>query len=86
MEQKDFTQLDARLDLDNQMKGIAEAYPKNEDDFMFFFRGKISTEELFCAMTCQADNFGMALVNLALNNNDIKQEIMDAARVLSFHK
>jgi hypothetical protein len=72
----DFTNINERLDLDNQMKKMAENYPKNEDDYFFFIRGKNSTEEFFMASVGENKNFGYALFNLATQNDIIKNEIL----------
>lgn len=78
----DFTKIDERLDLDNKMKKVVAAYPKNDDDYVFYIRGKQSTEEFFMASAGEAKNFGYALFNLASQNDVIKEEILFALEAL----
>ena len=78
----DFTKIDERLDLDNQMKEVVNSYPKNDDDYVFYIRGKNSTEEFFMASAGEAKNFGYSLFNLATQNDLIRDEILFAIDAL----
>lgn len=78
----DFTKIDERLDLDNQMKSVVENYPKNDDDYVFYIRGKNSTQEFFMASAGESKNFGYALFNLASQNEIIKSELLFALEAL----
>ena len=78
----DYTEINERLDLDNQMKLVVENYPKNDDDYVFYIRGKNSTEEFFMASCGETKNFGYALFNLASQNELIKNEIIFALEAL----
>ena len=78
----DFTKIDERLDLDNQMKNVVENYPKNDDDYVFYIRGKNSTQEFYMASAGESKNFGYALFNLAIQNEIIKDELLFAIEAL----
>lgn len=79
----DFTQIDDRLDLDNAMGEIAKKFPQNEDDFLFFFRGKVSTGELFVASSSELQNFGYLLWCLGTQEESFKIEIEKASNLLN---
>jgi len=82
-----YTELDERLDLDNQMKELANKYPQNDDDFFMFVRGKESTKEFFLASIGEMHFFGESLFRMALNNNDFKEEFLFAANaVIEYEK
>lgn len=74
----DFTNIYERIDLDNYMKEVVENYPKNEDDYVFYIRGKNSTGEMFMATCSETSNFGYALFNIGSQNEAVKQEIVNA--------
>lgn len=80
----DFTKIDERLDLDNQMKKVVENYPKNDDDYVFYIRGKNSTQEFYMASAGESKNFGYALFNLASQNEIIKDELLFALESLRY--
>jgi hypothetical protein len=77
-----YTDINDRLDLDNQIKEIAEVYPKNDDDFMFFIRGKSSTNEFFMSSVGESGTFSLALFNIAIQNEQIKSEILFTVKML----
>jgi len=63
-----FDTVDERLDLDNQLKEIAENFPKNHDDYFFCIRGKKSTLENFTALVGSDKSFCFSLFNIARNS------------------
>jgi hypothetical protein len=81
-----YEKLDERLDLDNQMAKIASNFPQNNDDFMFFIRGKNSTGELFMASISESENFGYALFRIAVDNQIIKEQIISALKALEYYE
>ena len=78
----DYTNINNRLDLDNQMMEVANDYPKNDDDYFFYIRGKNSTQEFFFAVASETGNFGYALFNIATQNEIIKAELLYAVDAL----
>jgi len=83
---RNFEDLYERIDLDNEMKNIVKDYPKNSDDFIFYIRGKNSTKELFMASAGEELNFGIALANIALQNEQIRKQLNLAIDYLEKNK
>lgn len=81
-----FEDLDQRLDLDTYMKDVAKAYPKNDDDYFFYFRGKDSTKEYFVATAAEHGKLGYILFNLSLQDEGIKEEILTACEAIIEHE
>lgn len=67
--------LNDRLDLDNYITDVVKNYPKNEDDYLFYIRGKNSTNELIFCSSGNAENFGLSLFNIATQNKVIMNEL-----------
>lgn len=78
----DYTNIDNRLDLDNQMREVIKCYPKNNDDYIFYIRGKNSTGEFMVATCAETQNFGYSLFNLASQNDTILEELLFAIKAL----
>ncbi len=82
----DYTEINNRLDLDSQMGNVVNDYPKNDDDYLLYIRGKNSTEEFFTAFCSDVDNLGYALFNLASQNEHVKEELFNAVKALEKQK
>ena len=67
-----YNNIDNRLDLDILIQNACENYPKNDDDFIFYIRGKISTNELFVGSCSNIDNMVNALLNMYYQSDEIK--------------
>lgn len=67
----DLNELDHRLDLDNVIKKISKDFPKNEDDFFLFIRGKGSTNEIFAAMQGNEDLMIKAMTSVAIQEDKL---------------
>ena len=75
--------LDDRLKIDETIANIVKTFPENDDDFIFFIRGKISKKEFsFCSKSLSG-NFFLSLITLAINNKDIKNEIIQSYKYLT---
>lgn len=76
------TDVNERIDLDNYLSEVVKNYPKNDDDYLLYIRGKNSTKELFIASCGEEHNLAYGLCNIAMQNNSIKNEIEAAYKVL----
>jgi hypothetical protein len=81
-----YTEIDERLDLDNQMLKIAKSYPQNDDDYFMFIRGKNSTNELFLTSIGELHYFGKAIFKMAIDNENFKQEILFCAKAIKEYR
>jgi hypothetical protein len=64
-----------RLNIDVYINNICDKYPENEDDFIFFIRGKISTDEFFHASVSTSYNLFKVLLSLYFQNEQMKEVI-----------
>lgn len=82
-----YAELDERLDLDNHIRKIVDEYPENDDDFIFFMRGKNSTDELFVSCNGDISYLGMYLYIMSVNDEHWKEQLMSAAEgVIKYEK
>jgi hypothetical protein len=72
-----YNNIDNRLDIDNYFKNVVDNYPKNDDDFIFYMRGKISTGEFFASSVSDSNNLIKAFYSLYLQNIEFK-DIIDS--------
>lgn len=78
--------LDERLDLDNQIKDVVLNYPKNDDDYLFYIRGKNSTGELVLNSAGTVENLGLALFTISTQNSDVMNEMLKLNQAILAYK
>ena len=82
-----YEEIDQRLDLDNYIRKIVDEYPENDDDFIFFIRGKNSTDEFFVSAKGDISYLGMYLYIMSVNDEHLKEQLMSAIEgVIEYEK
>jgi len=72
----DFSNIDSRLDLDNFMRDVQKNFPKNDDDYFMYMRGKHSTRE-HCIMSASNDmNIGYGIWVWAMDEDVVLESFM----------